>query len=155
MQTLELEGGALKQEYARFNYRIYELATPMQPGERRQLRFETLLEERGFPNDNPLTRIVENGTFLNNYEIAPTIGMDRDGLLQDRAKRRKHGLPPELRPAKLEDEAANEFHYLRRDSDWVTAELTLRSEEHTSELQSRENLVCRLRLEKKKANLRH
>src|SRR5690606_41548710 len=28
---------------------------------------------------------------------------------------------------------------------------TLRSEEHTSELQSRENLVCRLLLEKKKA----
>src|SRR5690606_39679917 len=27
----------------------------------------------------------------------------------------------------------------------------LRSEEHTSELQSRENLVCRLRLEKKKS----
>src|SRR5690606_40219265 len=30
----------------------------------------------------------------------------------------------------------------------------LRSEEHTSELQSRENLVCRLLLEKKKANYR-
>src|SRR5690606_39845985 len=29
---------------------------------------------------------------------------------------------------------------------------TLRSEEHTSELQSRENLVCRLLLEKKKAS---
>src|SRR5436309_12184112 len=29
-------------------------------------------------------------------------------------------------------------------------ELSLRSEEHTSELQSRENLVCRLLLEKKK-----
>src|SRR5690606_41047799 len=29
-----------------------------------------------------------------------------------------------------------------------------RSEEHTSELQSRENLVCRLLLEKKKINLR-
>src|SRR5690606_39350411 len=29
--------------------------------------------------------------------------------------------------------------------------VTLRSEEHTSELQSRENLVCRLLLEKKKA----
>src|SRR5690606_41385305 len=29
---------------------------------------------------------------------------------------------------------------------------TLRSEEHTSELQSRENLVCRLLLEKKKQN---
>src|SRR5690606_39968151 len=31
---------------------------------------------------------------------------------------------------------------------------TLRSEEHTSELQSRENLVCRLLLEKKKKNTR-
>src|SRR5690606_40692584 len=30
-----------------------------------------------------------------------------------------------------------------------------RSEEHTSELQSRENLVCRLLLEKKKRNTRH
>src|SRR5207302_2133405 len=30
-----------------------------------------------------------------------------------------------------------------------------RSEEHTSELQSRENLVCRLLLEKKKLTVRH
>src|SRR5690606_5610231 len=33
-------------------------------------------------------------------------------------------------------------------------ERDVRSEEHTSELQSRENLVCRLLLEKKKNNLR-
>src|SRR5690606_40294490 len=32
----------------------------------------------------------------------------------------------------------------------LAARLRLRSEEHTSELQSRENLVCRLLLEKKK-----
>src|SRR5690606_41024366 len=32
----------------------------------------------------------------------------------------------------------------------MTATFILRSEEHTSELQSRENLVCRLLLEKKK-----
>src|SRR5690606_41093263 len=34
----------------------------------------------------------------------------------------------------------------------VTAMASPRSEEHTSELQSRENLVCRLLLEKKKTN---
>src|SRR6266511_3155949 len=34
------------------------------------------------------------------------------------------------------------------------AQLDPRSEEHTSELQSRENLVCRLRLEKKKTDWR-
>src|SRR5690606_31216426 len=39
----------------------------------------------------------------------------------------------------------------RRPSDHeYTFQLTKRSEEHTSELQSRENLVCRLLLEKKK-----
>src|SRR5207302_10847037 len=34
--------------------------------------------------------------------------------------------------------------------DWVRRGRPFRSEEHTSELQSRENLVCRLLLEKKK-----
>src|SRR5207302_9695655 len=34
---------------------------------------------------------------------------------------------------------------------WPSAATNGRSEEHTSELQSRENLVCRLLLEKKKA----
>src|SRR5690606_41231434 len=36
---------------------------------------------------------------------------------------------------------------------WLLPVIFLRSEEHTSELQSRENLVCRLLLEKKKARL--
>src|SRR5438270_1575589 len=34
-------------------------------------------------------------------------------------------------------------------------ELPVRSEEHTSELQSQSNLVCRLLLEKKKTNIRN
>src|SRR5436309_4002188 len=36
---------------------------------------------------------------------------------------------------------------------WAAVRLFGRSEEHTSELQSRENLVCRLLLEKKKKNM--
>src|SRR5690606_42133780 len=39
-----------------------------------------------------------------------------------------------------------------RHLDFTLRDLRLRSEEHTSELQSRENLVCRLLLEKKKQN---
>src|SRR5690606_40566673 len=38
---------------------------------------------------------------------------------------------------------------------WHLGALPGRSEEHTSELQSRENLVCRLLLEKKKQNGRY
>lgn len=125
MDRLEVEGATLEREYAGFEYRIYAFQTPMQPGERRLLSFATRLEERGFPNGSPLTRIVDNGTFLDNFEIAPFLGMDRGMLLRDRNKRRKQGLPSELRPPKLEDEAATANHYLRHDSDWVTAELSV------------------------------
>jgi ABC-2 type transport system permease protein len=125
MTSLEVQGAKLEREYAAFHYRIYRFDAPMQPGERRTIRFATLLEERGFPNGRPLTRIVGNGTFLNNYEVAPIIGMDRMLLLTDRAKRRKHGLPADLRPPKLEDEGARANHYLRHDSDWVNADLVL------------------------------
>src|SRR5947209_14600819 len=44
------------------------------------------------------------------------------------------------------------FRYFAGDSDWILVEspYRARSEEHTSELQSRQYLVCRLLLEKKK-----
>jgi aminopeptidase N len=125
IDALDVPGAKPEREFKAFNYRIYRLDPPMAPGERRTLDFATTLEERGFPNSNPLTRIVENGTFINNDEIAPRLGMSRDGLLRDRGKRRKHGLPPELRPAKLEDDWARANSALRNDSDWVDAEITV------------------------------
>jgi aminopeptidase N len=121
----DVPGGTVQQDLPEFYYRIYQLSPPLQPGARLTLTFETLLEERGFPNASPLTRIVDNGSFLSNFELAPLIGMSRGNLLQDRSKRKKYGLPPELRPAKLEDQSANAHQYLRHDSDWVDAELQL------------------------------
>jgi aminopeptidase N len=124
MDTLEVDGAKPEKDFGDLHYRIYRFDPPMKPGERRGVRFVTTLAERGFPNARPLTRIVENGSFLNNFEISPFLGIDRSGFLTDRAKRRKYGLP-ELRPPKLEDEAARANHYLRHDSDFVNAELTL------------------------------
>src|SRR5690606_41234967 len=43
-----------------------------------------------------------------------------------------------------------EWHYTPEHASWLNIAECERSEEHTSELQSRENLVCRLLLEKKK-----
>jgi aminopeptidase N len=50
--------------------------------------------------------------------------MSRSGLLQDRTKRRKYGLPPELRPARLEDESARARNYVGN-ADWVKADITV------------------------------
>ncbi len=69
--------------------------------------------------------MVGNGTFLNNMEIAPILGMARDGLLKDRAKRRKYGLPAERRMAKLGDVASMQFNGLRKDADWVSSDITV------------------------------
>ena len=89
-----------------FNYVIYTFDKPMQPGETRAITFKTVWEQVGFKNRANLTHIVDNGTFVNNREITPVLGMDRNNLLTDPVKRRRQHLPPELRPAKLEDDSA-------------------------------------------------
>ncbi|MET4683602.1 ABC transporter permease/M1 family aminopeptidase [Brevundimonas faecalis] len=120
---LEVQGATVAKEWPQFEYRIYRFATPMQPGEKRTIAFETVLEQRGFKNSGDTTRVVDNGTFVNNGEFGLTIGMGRDGLLSDRAKRRKHGLPAELRMAKLEDVSALNHNYIG--SGWVNADITV------------------------------
>lgn len=123
MKALTVQGARVVREWPEFDYRIYRFDTPMAAGERRTVTFDTVLEQRGFRVRDNTTRIVDNGTFVTNGEFAPMIGMSRTGLLQDRSKRRKHGLPPELRPAKLEDMSATRENYIG--ADWVTADVTV------------------------------
>jgi aminopeptidase N len=121
--VLQVEGARLTRAYDDYMYRIFTFQQPLAPGERRTVRFTTELAQRGFKNSGNTTRLVDNGTFIENREFTPVVGMDRRGVLQDRAKRRKFGLPPELRMAKLEDQAARRFNYFR--TDWVNADITL------------------------------
>jgi aminopeptidase N len=124
--SLSVEGARPTKTFERFNYRIFTFDTPMAPGEKRRLSFQTELSQRGFVNSRNLTRIVENGTFLEDDSFTPMLGMDRTMLLTDRAKRHKYGLKPaELRMPKLEDDAALQFSLFRKDSDWVNADITV------------------------------
>jgi ABC-type transport system involved in multi-copper enzyme maturation permease subunit len=125
LDAVDLEGATVQEDFPRFHYRIYRLATPLQPGEQRTLGFRTTLEERGFRNSAPLTNLVANGTFLDSDMIAPSIGFDRHELLKDRGKRRQRGLPGELRPPKLEDDAARAYSVVGRASDWVSTDITV------------------------------
>jgi len=128
VKGLSIEGARPKKTFERFNYRIFAFDTPMAPGERRKMSFITLRSQRGFPNSSQESRVVDNGTFVNNLEIAPILGMARDSLLQDRAKRRKYGLPPERRMAKLGDVASRQFNGLRKDADFVSSDITVTTE---------------------------
>lgn len=125
VKGLSIEGARPKKTFETFNYRIFAFDTPMTPGEQRKMSFITLRAQRGFPNSGQETRVVDNGTFVNNLEIAPILGMSRDGLLTDRAKRRKYGLPPEQRMAKLGDVASLQFNGLRKDADFIQSDITV------------------------------
>ena len=120
---LELSGARLVSDDRKFGYRIYRFDQPLAPGAHAVLAFSSQLWRRGFKAGSPATDVIENGTFSNNFDFAPIIGMNRNNLLSDRAKRRRQGLPPELRPAKLEDMSATAKNYIG--SDWTTSDITL------------------------------
>jgi aminopeptidase N len=109
-----------------YDYRIYRLDRPMMPDETRELAFRSRRQQIGFRNAGADTRLVPNGTFLNNFELAPAIGMDRQSLLQDRTRRRRYGLPSELRPPRLEDLNATRRSYFG--GGWSTADITISTE---------------------------
>ena len=126
LDSVSFAGATVKTDYPRLHYRIYRLSVPLQPGESRVLGFTTTLEQRGFANGTPMTTVVPNGSFINNTDITPSIGFARLGLLEDRAKRRKYGLPSEQeRPPKLEDDSARATNMLSNDSDWVNSDITI------------------------------
>jgi len=122
-QQLAVAGAHLASDDKKFGYRIFRFDTPLMPGMMTSLTFKSRLWRRGFRAFSPATDVIENGTFANNYDFAPLIGMSRMSLLTDRAKRRRQGLPPELRPAKLEDVSATNRNYIG--SDWVKSDITL------------------------------
>ncbi|MBB4153943.1 aminopeptidase N [Sphingomonas jinjuensis] len=121
--SVTIPGASVAKDFPRFQYRVYRLSTPLAPGATTTLDFRTERRQRGFANSGNDSRVVANGTFVNNGEFAPVIGMDRQELLQDRAKRRKYGLPSELRPPKLEDLAGTRFSAFH--VDWVKTDITV------------------------------
>jgi aminopeptidase N len=125
INSLAVDGARLQTDYPLYNYRIYRFDRPMQPGETRTLAFDTTRMQRGFRNSGNTVDIMDNGTFVADPKLVPQIGMDRSNALQDRTRRRKYGLAPELRMPKLGDPNAAQFSYVRHDSDWVTADITL------------------------------
>jgi aminopeptidase N len=120
IKSVAVEGAKLASFDEKFGYRIFRFDRPMTPGETRAFSFRTQRWQQGFRNSGYDTRLVRNGTFLANAEFAPVIGMDRGFLLSDRSKRRKYGLPAELRVPKLEDMSATGKNYI---GDWTRAEI--------------------------------
>ncbi len=127
--SVSVEGRLIRNEEA-FNYRVYALDTPLLNGKRRVITFETERRQIGFRNNGDERRIVANGAFLNNTEIAPFLGVESGVFLRDRAVRRKLKLTPiEIRPPSLDDAGARRFNAFRKDADYTTANITVQTDD--------------------------
>ena len=124
IEAVDIPNATLESNDEALKYRIYRFDTPMTVDEQRTIKFKSSRSQRGFKASGNDTRLVENGTFLNNSEFAPQLGMNRNGLLTDRQTRREYDLPSELRLPKLEDESAREQNYVGN-ADWVMSDITV------------------------------
>jgi len=105
-------------------YTIYRLKQPMQPGASMDFNFVLQFWSRGFRNTPDDTHVVDNGTFIDS-RVFPHFGYQEDVQLIDRNDRRKYGLGPVPRMAKIDDQAARGNSLICCDADWVTFETTV------------------------------
>ncbi|MEO1085383.1 MAG: M1 family aminopeptidase, partial [Acidobacteriota bacterium] len=109
----------------RLGYHIYDLKTPLKPGESFEIRFDVTVDPKGFVNNGSDTSLVHNGTFFNNTQYFPSFGYNPNAQLRDRNTRREYDLGPLQRVAKVDDLEARHGTYISNDSDWIDFETTV------------------------------
>ncbi|APZ46743.1 hypothetical protein BW723_10810 [Polaribacter reichenbachii] len=106
-----------------FNFDIYQLDKKLNPGDSLQLTVNTKSNENTmFQRKSP---IRENGTFINNFAIFPSLGYSSQGELRDNKTRKKYDLPPNDLQAHPSDSTALGDTYISKDSDWIDFEATV------------------------------
>lgn len=98
---INIDGASLVQDDEELGFRIYALGHTLQPGDSMEIHFKTAYVTKGFENSLGNTNIVRNGTFLNNFEILPSLGYSDGVELSDKNTRRKYDLPEKERMPQL------------------------------------------------------
>lgn len=125
VNRLDLPAHQVKVEDDELGYFVYALDESLEPGATLELGFDLTVENRGFVNHGSNTSIVANGTFFDNTAYFPILGYAVRKQLVDRNARRKHGLEPVLRAAKIDDVSARHNTYITSDADWIDFETTV------------------------------
>ncbi len=123
-----IDGAKLVFEDKTYDYRIYKLATALQPGDSLQATIKTSYITKGFENQVSNTSIVENGTFLNNFQVLPALGYNSNVEISDNNTRKKYDLPEKERMPALEADcgSACDKNYLTSGrSDFIMVETVI------------------------------
>ncbi len=107
IKTIDVPNAKTIESDPKRGYYRFALAEPLAPGARMTIRWDLSWRNPGFVNSGSTTRVVENGTFVDNRDIMPMIGYDPALELTDNNKRRKHDLGPVERLPKYDSVAAD------------------------------------------------
>ncbi|MFC4699637.1 ABC transporter permease/M1 family aminopeptidase [Glaciecola siphonariae] len=102
---INIEGGKLSALDERFDTAWLEFETPLPVGAEIEGEISLVRQHFGFKDRGEDTTLVKNGTFINNFELLPTFGVNQSYFISDRHERRKRDLPPPRRAHPLEDES--------------------------------------------------
>lgn len=101
--SVKIAGGEIAAQLPDYNSAWFEFTQPLMPGEVRKGEISVERSHLGFVNSNTDTKLVENGTFIDNWRLFPHIGYNSSYQLTNKHERRKHGLPELQRANKLDD----------------------------------------------------
>jgi len=127
--AVTIENGKEVERDDEFNISWIEFSPALQPGDSSRLDFEYTRANKGFVDQASDTRVVGNGSFVNNGEIFPHFGYDRSRQLGDRHERRKNDLPPPERVAKLEDQSQYGTNFIGPEADFINFETIVSTSE--------------------------
>jgi len=105
------------------NFDIYYFENKIMPGD----TLELAVSVKSNKNTNYRRRspVRENGTFINNFALFPSLGYSSQGELTDDKTRKKYDLPKnDLRPHPSDSTALGNT-YISKDSDWINFEATV------------------------------
>jgi len=122
---LHIRKSKLVLDDTKFGYQIFQLDQPLLPGKSLKLIVESSYITNGFENNVTNTSVAENGTFINNFDVLPSIGYNESYEISDKNDRKKHELPEKARMPKLESNCTancNSNYLSDGTADWVDVE---------------------------------
>lgn len=105
------------------NFDIYKFDKKIMPGDTLELSVSIESDKNTIFRKN--TPIRENGTFISNFSMFPTLGYSSQGELTDNKTRKKYDLPPNNLQKHPSDSTALGDTYISKDSDWIDFEATV------------------------------
>jgi len=114
----------VKKQYEAFDYTIFELASPLAPGEEIKMNFEVQFNTVGFTEGGSNTRVIYNGTFFNNNYF-PSIGYNEGYELGDDDDRKDNGLEEKERMMDRDDPRGLSQSLFGDDADKIKFEIVV------------------------------